>query len=44
MFQEVSGKEKVMKRRGVSRFSAYIFVTHFPKKFVREPFCVAKKV
>ena len=44
MFQEILGEEKVMKRWGVSRFSSYNFVTHIPKNFVREPFCVAEKL
>ena len=44
MFQESFGKEKGMRRKGVSRFFAYNFVTHIPKNFVREHFCVAEKL
>ena len=43
MFQKNSDLGKKMKKKGVSRFSDNIFLSHIPKKFVGEQLCVSEK-
>ena len=44
VFQKKSGMEKNMKKRGVSQFFVDNFLSHMPKDFVGEHFCVLENV